>query len=198
MKTVLVVLVAALALAPAVSNTELPWYAQIDPSNGEQHGPGVGAEYGDIEWLDFANQAFDFPLTKEKALEILLKTEEFRNHSEGFGGSPSVQVYAFNVVLEQPDAAGAFQYLFRRGKLAGKLYALCGLFHADPGVYAELLPELSERDDQILSNRGCMVGLWPLQEVLLEIENGSLPSAFRDSAQDAEGQFRKLWGDPSN
>ncbi|MCE5230624.1 hypothetical protein LLG95_13670 [bacterium] len=70
-------------------------------------------------------------LTPETARATLLQTEVFATTSVGFKPKTSDQVKAFRVILAQPNARDEFRILLINGKLAGRLYGLCGLYLTD-------------------------------------------------------------------
>jgi len=79
------------------------------------------------------------------AEKILTRTEIFHwNHG------PSTQVYAYTVILRQPDAHARILAIARDGQWAGQLYALCALRHLSAGEADDLASRLASSDEEIL------------------------------------------------
>ena len=68
-----------------------------------------------------------WPLTPDRARQILERTEMFATTGVSIGGEPTPQVAAFNTLLQQPDREPRFLRLSRNRNVVARLYALCGL-----------------------------------------------------------------------
>lgn len=85
-----------------------PWYESVENTrqNPERMKAGEPDFVGQHRW--------SYPLSRENALEMLLRTEIFCSSAVGFGSVTPPQCYAFKAILRQPDAAAAFESLVRR------------------------------------------------------------------------------------
>jgi len=78
---------------------------------------------------DIADEPFPWPLPVTEAETILTSTTVF--DTGDVSGRPGLQVHAFNVLLEQPDAHASFRRLATKPGSAARLYALCGVWLID-------------------------------------------------------------------
>lgn len=69
---------------------------------------------------------------ERKAYLLLAEAPDFSGLSVGFEGRTPQVAYAFRTLLAAPLADAAFRELLLEGTTAGKVYALCGLWHTDP------------------------------------------------------------------
>ncbi|MGH9782648.1 MAG: hypothetical protein ACRD88_00550 [Terriglobia bacterium] len=120
-----------------------------------------------------------FPYSRELAFNIILNSCEFRNHSVGPEGTPSLQVELLNVLWHEPDRVRVLKDLYRRGNAAGKLYALVGLYDTEPRQFARLASRLKKTQGWVVANSGCYFSSVPIADIVAQIENGSLTAAFR-------------------
>ena len=129
---------------------------------------------------DFANQPFDRPLSRERAFEILLKTDTFANVGVGYFWRLSTQVEAFRIILGQPDAAEAFHDLLARGRLAGQLYALCGLYLTDRAAFNAEVATYVQSSQQVKYSSGCVTSPRPVASLVKEFHmiSGGYPRRF--------------------
>ncbi len=84
-----------------------------------------------------------------------------------------------NVLWRQPDHVLVLKNLYRRANLAGKLYALVGLYDTHPQEFARLARKLKRTQGSVVANNGCYFSSVAIADILTEIENGSLTAAFR-------------------
>lgn len=63
---------------------------------------------------------------------------------------PSTQVYAYTVILRQPDAHARILAIARNGQRAGQLYALCALRHLGAVEADGLAKRLASSNEEIL------------------------------------------------
>jgi len=120
-----------------------------------------------------------FPYSRELAFNIILNACEFRDHAMGPESTPSLQVELLNVLWHQPDRVQVFKNLYRRGNIAGKLYALVGLYDTDSRQFARFARSLKKTEAMVVANSGCYFRLVSLSDIIAKIENGSLTAAFR-------------------
>jgi hypothetical protein len=66
-------------------------------------------------------------------------------------------VEAFRIVHSQPEAAAMFRALYEGSTVAGKLYALSGLYFANPALFAEEVEHLRKLRgrESVCTMRGC-------------------------------------------
>jgi hypothetical protein len=99
-------------------------------------------------------------LTSEEAAQAyreLLTTEVFAGDRVGPGAELSDQVRAFRVLMRQPEAARIFRALFRDATHAGKLYALCGLYHHDRSYFTTARAAMRPDESVMIQTQfGCM------------------------------------------
>lgn len=100
--------------------------------------------------------ATEKPVTRERAIEILMDTETFASTVVGEGGRASDQARAFARVFKEEDADALFKDLLQRAKLPGQLYALCGLYYTDHEHFLETLEDYHDRNDGVLTMWGCI------------------------------------------
>src|SRR5262245_44172040 len=74
---------------------------------------------------DPACRLFSWPLPPDQAASILRHTQIFASTGVYEGGTPTPQVAAFNVLLDQADPVPYFDDLARSADPAGRLYTLC-------------------------------------------------------------------------
>jgi hypothetical protein len=120
-----------------------------------------------------------FPYTRETAFKGLLNTCEFLDHAVGPDGVPSLQVELLNVLWHQPDQYRAFEDLSERANMPGKLYALVGLYDANPKRFAHLARQLKKGGGTVVANSGCWFRSVAVDTIIVHIQDGSLPASFR-------------------
>jgi len=96
--------------------------------------------------------------SREEAIRVLLKTEVFADNFVGFIGRPSDEVCSFRTVLAQPDADALFKEILTKGHLAGRLYALCGLYFTDHERFAHEIQPYRKSADSVATYGGCIMG----------------------------------------
>jgi hypothetical protein len=111
-------------------------------------------------------RASEAPLSRAEAIATLEATDTFAGTSVGFGGGPSKEACAFATLIRQPDAALLFKDLLARGQTAGQLYALSGLYFADPAAFREAIEPYRGRTDPVKTLSGCIGGAKPVGEIV--------------------------------
>jgi hypothetical protein len=127
------------------------------------------------------------PATREDAMKHLLETRTFADRG-GFGNEITQPTRAFAVLLAEPDAAAAFQELLKRGRVAGQLYALCGLYLTNRPLFNRYMPRFLNRNEEVEQLLGCLLMLRPLREVAPHIANGSWPSSLEQAAREVHAE----------
>jgi len=102
------------------------------------------------------NPAAAARLSREEAIEILSRTDTFADTYVGFAGSASREACAFRAVLDQPDADSLFKGILAKGHVAGRLYALCGLYFTDHPRFVQEIQPYRERADSVGTFSGCI------------------------------------------
>ena len=129
---------------------------------------------------------FPLPLSVGSSAMILLETDFFCAPAAGAGGNTPNHVLAFRTVLRQPDAAPRFRDLVRSGKLAGQLYALCGLFLLDRPAFEREVTRYRAVEEKVFTLFGVRVGSDPVSAIVAGnpaagrpgIAPGGLPDAL--------------------
>ena len=78
------------------------------------------------------------PYDLSTARYLLRKAPSFQSDGIGIAGARSCYAAAYRVVVNQPDAAEIFRWLYRRGTPEARIYALVGLHTVDPESFREL------------------------------------------------------------
>lgn len=101
----------------------------------------------------------------EDAFELLLRTERFTNTEYPEKPAPGSnkrwwfpEDEAFLLIFRHTDATPAFRALLRRGKKAGQLYALCGLWLHDHTTFEREINRYRSDDSTVLANSGFETG----------------------------------------
>lgn len=106
------------------------------------------------------------PLSRDAAIRILETTEVFADTAIGFAGEPSAPACAWAVLARERDARDLFVSLLARGRPAGQLYALCGLYFADPAAFREHIEPYRGRADEVRTFMGCLGGMKRMGELV--------------------------------
>jgi hypothetical protein len=93
----------------------------------------------------------------KKAYQVVATTGEFCSTKVGFAGQTPQVVVAFRILLKSPDAAAAFKGLLADGTTAGKLYALCGLYYADPDYFDRAVAPFRGSRREVATLMGCIM-----------------------------------------
>jgi hypothetical protein len=98
--------------------------------------------------------------------ETLRTLQTFTDAAIGDGGDTPGWVHAFRRLLAEPDAAAAFRELLRAATLPGQLYALCGLWYADPGAFRLAVPRYARMTVEVPIQFGCTGGTMPVKDLV--------------------------------
>jgi hypothetical protein len=151
--------------------------------------PAASAEAGDVP--DIEHRDFSYPLSLEDALAILSQTSVFADEAVGFAGHPTRQVQAYNTLLDRPDAGELALKVFRCGRSAGQLYALCALQlldHPEAQACADTLRGVDE-DVEVFS--GCLHSRRPVSEVVDEVTTTHHGQRLRAARQVTDEHFAR-------
>jgi hypothetical protein len=91
------------------------------------------------------------------AYAILRDAARFESPHVGDSGALSVYAAAFRALLHTHDAQRAFRSLFAEATLAGKLYALSGLYFVDSPSFEPAARALAKRGGVVRAMQGCIV-----------------------------------------
>ena len=97
-------------------------------------------------------------ISREESFEFLLNTDVFAASKVGFGMETPKQVIAFRKLLAEPDAKDIFTDLEDRARLAGQMYALCGLRITDRPSFDRLIKKYRSSDEMVRTIQGCEGG----------------------------------------
>jgi len=84
----------------------------------------------------------------------------------GYSGETPEAVHAFRRILAADDTADVFARLLEEATVEGQLYALCGLYFADPARFREALPRYESLTQEVETQRGCIVGREPVADLI--------------------------------
>jgi hypothetical protein len=93
---------------------------------------------------------------EQKAYRTIAASDRFCGTSVGIAGTTPEVVIAFRKMLKSPNAAGAFKGLLADATMAGMLYALCGLYYADPDYFEEAVKRFQRSSDEVETLMGCI------------------------------------------
>jgi len=93
-----------------------------------------------------------------KAYEILLDADRFESAHIGVAGADSAYFIAFRVLIRSSEGKPAFHALLRRATPAGKVYALSGIYFADPDAFEAEARRLALSKDEVATMNGCTGG----------------------------------------
>lgn len=140
------------------------WYESVE--NTRQNPERLKAGEPDFVAL----HQWSHPLSRENALEMLLRTEIFCSTAVGVSAVTPPQCYAFKAILRQLDAAAAFGSLVRRGSPAGQLYGLCGLYLTDRASFEANIAPYLKNFDHVRFLSGCILDLTPISAIADDID----------------------------
>ncbi|HSO35281.1 MAG TPA: hypothetical protein VLT33_22285, partial [Labilithrix sp.] len=100
------------------------------------------------------------------AYETLKTATVFESAHVGYGGELSHNAKAFRALLAAPDPRRAMRALYTEGSLAGKLYAVAGLYLVDPESFEPAARALAKRGGDVMTRYGCMGGSSTITEIL--------------------------------
>jgi hypothetical protein len=91
------------------------------------------------------------------AYEALRATQVVESEHVGYAGTPSSNAAAFRVLLADANGRALFRKLLVEGGLAGRVYALSGLFFTEPGAFPGELQKMSAAGGMVRTMTGCRV-----------------------------------------
>ena len=119
------------------------------------------------------------------------RTQIFTDTAVYFGGEPTPQIAAYNVVMDQPNAVDLFDDIRRNGGTVGRLYALCAYQLLDKERHQSLLSELRANEYSVYTQFGCTGGSEHIHSVVDEIENNNVGKFYRQARDGTYAQIGK-------
>ncbi|HEY8996264.1 MAG TPA: hypothetical protein VIM60_00115 [Edaphobacter sp.] len=128
---------------------------------------------GAISLLAIGNSLAAEPLVRTRVtVQHLAKVHQFAIGGVGFAGQTSPGEKDFRVILQDAEAAAAFDDLFAHGNNEAKAYALLGLHQLNPSRFQELYASLSNSGEELETMQGCIISKAKLKEVARQISEG--------------------------
>ena len=106
----------------------------------------------------------------QEAFQQLLTADAFEHVNVGYGGVLSDGVKAFRLLLWQPGADGAFKQLIARGRPAGQLYGLCGVYFTDHAYFVEAAERFRGITTPVPFQDGCIEMKTPVGKIVFSPE----------------------------
>lgn len=91
------------------------------------------------------------------AYERLLKAETFEQGHVGYAGTLSSFVEDLNALLQEKAADEAFKSLLAQATPAGRLYALCGVYHTDYEFFLKETEKYKTSNESVQAMSGCEI-----------------------------------------
>lgn len=102
-----------------------------------------------------------------RAYDYLVATQRFTDDAIYDGGALPKEVICVRILLQEPRAAQIFQELAYTGSMGTRLYALCGLYYADPTAFELEIPRIRETEALIEFQTGCSTLLnFPVKDLV--------------------------------
>jgi len=92
-----------------------------------------------------------------EAFQTLLTAESFTNEAVGIAGVTSAEILALRTIWREPTAGRAFRQLEEQATVAGRLFALCGLYYADREAFLKRVEPYRTSDETVGFLEGCMM-----------------------------------------
>jgi len=116
----------------------------------------------------------------------LLTAKEFCDTAVGIAGTMPEVVKAFRHMTREKDPAAIFQALLKDATPPGKLYALCGLYHADHAAFRNAVEPYRKSREKVEFFSGCILS----ERTMGDIVEMDLPGTVR---LDRPNQTTKEW-----
>ena len=131
-----------------------------------------------------------------KAYEILKLAARFEDVAVGADGATPDSYESFILLLGETEADAAFKQLLREGKIAGQMYALCGLWFTDPVAFKHEVERYRTMDQMVETLMGCSLSH---QQVSFFVDVSPLPLLEHEKVVpvrlDNNQQTIEQWGD---
>jgi len=116
------------------------------------------------------------------AYQTLVTADGFYYAGIGMTGDVPNEARAFKKLYFSQNAREYFLRLADEGTEAGKLYALCGLYHLDKQTFATLIEEYQHITTPIPGGAGCIPTRLPMNQIIsatdspeYDIKHGKIP-----------------------
>ncbi len=119
-------------------------------------------------------------------VEYLKKSEVFRLGPVGFAPETPPEEFALRMLMAEDDCPSQFKRLFDEGSIAGKLYALTGLYYKDRSTFNELASGLREDSRSVPRQTGCLVFTQTVKEIIKSIESGDFDRDMQRAARQSQ------------
>lgn len=93
----------------------------------------------------------------KKAFQTIAAAERFCDEAVGYSGQVPQVVLALRALLKSDQGDAAFKQLLADATIAGKLYALCGLYYTDPGYFEQAVQPFRRSDKEVQTFMGCII-----------------------------------------
>ena len=144
-------ILAFFALSPACSEP-------LAPTRHDARWPGPSSEPRSVEREPF---------------ELLKNAKQFQSSQIGYAGQPSVYSAAWRTLAKGPNAAAAFDSLYRAAMTPeARLYALVGLAATDQATALARMSGAEWKNAEVRTMFGCIVQTVPAADLLAEIRDG--------------------------
>lgn len=120
-------------------------------------------------------------VSADAAERLLTSTDVFCDNHTSYAHSPTAQVAAFNVLLDQPDAMARFDRLAAATNPVPRLYSLCAFQVADRRRFDRLLAELAPQNQIVDTWFGCIGGRPTIGELAAIIDTENMGVTFREA-----------------
>ncbi len=128
---------------------------------------------GVFSLLTVGNSLSAEPLLRTRAtVQHLAKVHQFAIGGVGFAGQTSEGEKQFRLILQDAEAAAAFDDLYAHGNNEAKAYALLGLHQLNPARFQEIYASLSNSGEELETMQGCIISKAKLKEVARQISEG--------------------------
>jgi hypothetical protein len=101
-----------------------------------------------------------------KYFKILLNAKTFSGGGTGEAGTPTEETIAFKHIFFSKNAHEEFKKILEKGSIAGKLYALSGLYFYDYREYKKTVEKYLNVDDVVTIFSGCMIAQLKIKELM--------------------------------
>lgn len=98
---------------------------------------------------------------------IIVSARQFCSTGVGIAGATPNVVLAFRELLGEQAADAAFKSLLTEATMAGKLYALCGIYFTDPEFFPKAVDRFKNSPIKVETFMGCIVGNEPVSSIVL-------------------------------
>ena len=116
----------------------------------------------------------------QEAFNRLSKVERFAFGGTGIAGVTSQGELDFRILFEDENPKRIFQYLFNKGNLQAKFYALVALNQIDEIAFFELSKEVVQSGGTLTVMNGCIVMAVPVEKEVERIHNGDYSFYFSE------------------